>query len=171
MSGGKAAPLVSNGWTIFAHPLFLNQVEVLIQQVEGLKRKDPSGFTKKNATKRLAAIAKLAFEVIPQDPARPEYRQGNTLGDDYKHWFRAKFFQQYRLFFRYHAATKVILFAWVNDENTKRAYESGDDAYRIFRKMLESGQPPDDWDWLLAEARAESDRLRNLVAQTTAAKP
>ncbi len=170
MSGGKPAPLVVNGWTIYAHPLFLNQVEALIQQVEGLKRKNPKGFTKKNATRRLAAIAKLAFEVIPQDPARPEHRQGITLGDDYKHWFRAKFFQQYRLFFRYHAATKVILYAWVNDEDTKRAYERGDDAYRIFRKMLESGHPPDDWDRLLAEARAESDRLQKLVAQTTAAK-
>ncbi|MCE9642122.1 MAG: type II toxin-antitoxin system YhaV family toxin [Betaproteobacteria bacterium] len=109
--------------------------------------------------------------MIPQDPARTEYRQVNTLGEDYKHWFRAKFFQQYRLFFRYHAATKVILYAWVNDEDIKRAYESGDDAYRIFRKMLESGQPPDDWDRHLAEARAESDRLQKLVAQTTAAKP
>ena len=38
MSGGKPAPLVVNGWTIYAHPLFLNQVEALIQQVEGLKR-------------------------------------------------------------------------------------------------------------------------------------
>jgi hypothetical protein len=27
------------------------------------------------------------------------------------------------------------------DEDTKRAYESSDDAYRVFRKMLESGQP------------------------------
>ena len=171
MSGGKPAPLVVNGWTIFAHPLFLNQVEALIQQVEGLKRKDPKGFTNKNATKRLAAIAKLAFDVIPQDPARTEYRQGSTLGENYQHWFCAKFFQQYRLFFRYHVATKVILYAWVNDEDTKRAYESGDDAYRIFRKMLESGTPPDDWDRLLAEVRAESDRLQKLVAQTTAAKP
>ncbi len=171
MSGGKPAPLVINGWTIFAHPLFLNQVAALIQQVERLKRKDPKGFTKKNSIKRLAAIATLAFEVIPRDPARSDYRQGNTLGDDYKHWFRAKFFQQYRLFFRYHAATKLIVYAWVNDEDTKRAYESGDDAYRIFRKMLEGGQPPDDWDRLLAEARAEADRLQKLVAQTTATKP
>ncbi|MEO8441482.1 MAG: type II toxin-antitoxin system YhaV family toxin [Betaproteobacteria bacterium] len=118
--------------------------ETLIQQVERLKRKGPKAFTKKNATKRLAAIAKLAFKVIPQDPARSEYRQGNTLGENYKHWFRAKFFQQYRLFFRYHAATKLIVYAWVNDDETKRAYESEDDAYRIFRKMLEGGQPPDD---------------------------
>ncbi|WP_297479016.1 type II toxin-antitoxin system YhaV family toxin [Ferrovum sp.] len=156
MSANQPSPLIIKGWTVFAHPLFLAQLETLIQQVEALKQKDPAGFTRKNASKRLAAIAKLAFEVIPQDPTRSEYRQGNTLGEDHKHWFRAKFFQQYRLFFRYHALSKVIVFAWVNDENTKRAYESGDDAYRVFRKMLESGHPPDDWNQLLAEARAEA---------------
>jgi len=128
MRRGAPTPLVVNGWTIFAHPLFLDQLEGLTRQVETLKQKDPIGFAKKNATKRLAAIAKLAFEVIPQDPARPEYRQGATLGDEHKHWFRAKFFQQYRLFFRYHAPSKVIVYAWVNDEATKRAYESSDDA-------------------------------------------
>ena len=164
MSAGQPAPLVINGWTVFAHPLFLVQLDALIQQVEALKQKDPTGFTKKNASKRLAAIAKLAFDVIPQDPTRPEYRQGNTLGEDYKHWFRAKFFQQYRLFFRYHAQAKVIVFAWVNDEDTKRAYESGDDAYRVFRKMLESGHPPDDWNQLLTEARAEVERLQKIAA-------
>lgn len=160
MIKAQATPLVVNGWTVFAHPLLLDQLDDLTQQVEALKRKDSSGFIKKNATKRLAAIAKLAFEVIPQDPARPEYRQGNTLGEDHKHWFRAKFFQQYRIFFRYHAQSRVIVFAWVNDEDTKRAYESGDDAYRVFRKMLERGHPPDDWDHLLDESRAASARLK-----------
>lgn len=163
MNGSPPVALVANGWTVFAHPLFLAQLEAITRQVEGLKQKDPVGFTKKNATKRLAAIAKLAFEVIPQDPSRAEYRQGNTLGDDHKHWFRAKFFQQYRLFFRYHAPSKVIVLAWVNDEDTKRAYESGDDAYRLLRKMLESGHPPDGWNQLLAEARTESDRLQRIA--------
>jgi toxin YhaV len=133
-----------HGWHLFAHPLFLAQVQTLSQQVETLQRKDPVGYVNKNATKRLSAITQLAFDTIPQDPTRSEYRQGNTLGGQHKHWFRAKFFQQYRLFFRYHAPSKVIVFAWVNDEQTKRAFESGDDAYRVFRKMLESGHPPDD---------------------------
>ena len=166
MSTDKTAPLVIHGWTVFVHPLFLAQIEALILQVESLKQKDPVGYVKKNASKRLAAITKLAFDVIPQDPARPEYRQGGTLGDAHKHWFRAKFFQQYRLFFRYHAAAKVLVFAWVNDDDSKRAYESSDDAYRVFRKMLEGGRPPDDWDMLLAEARAEDARLRSLFAGT-----
>ena len=118
MTAGTPAPLVVHGWTIFVHPLFLAQLEALAAEVEALRRKDPAGYTRKNASKRLAAITKLAFDVIPQDPARPEYRQGGALGDGHRHWFRAKFFQQYRLFFRYHASSKVIVYAWVNDEAT-----------------------------------------------------
>lgn len=158
------APLVVHGWTVFAHPLFLDQLDELVQQVDALKQKDPLGYRKKNASKRLAAIAKLAFDVIPQDPSKPEYRQGNALGEGHKHWFRAKFFQQYRLFFRYHGPSKVIVLAWVNDEDTKRAYESSDDAYRVFRKMLSGGHPPDDWDQLLKQARAQTARLSSAIA-------
>ena len=152
--------MVINGWTLFAHPLFLNQLEALSRQVETLRQKDATGYVKKNAAKRLAAINRLTFEVIPADPTLPDYRQGSTLGDQHRHWFRAKFFQQYRLFFRYHAQTRIIVFAWVNNDSTKRAYDSSDDAYRIFKKMLESGHPPDDWDSLLDEAKSEAGRFK-----------
>ncbi len=164
MSGAGRAPVVVHGWTVFAHPLFLAQIEALARQVEASRLKDPVGYVNKNASKRLAAIARLAFDVVPQDPARAEYRQGGTLGDHHKHWLRAKFFQQYRLFFRYHAASKVIVFAWVNDTDSRRAYESSDDAYRVFRRMLERGHPPDDWNQLLAEARDEGQRLQQFAA-------
>jgi toxin YhaV len=151
-SAGEA--LVVNGWTVFAHPLFVAQLQALTDQVAALQVKDPKAYTRKNATKRLAAIRQLALEVIPQDPTRPENRQGNTLGDVHRHWFRAKFFQQYRLFFRFHAASRIIVLAWVNDEDTPRAYESPDEAYRVFRKMLDSGHPPGNWNELLAQAHA-----------------
>jgi len=77
-------PLVINGWNIFAHPLFLNQFEELLKQVEGLRQKYPNDYKQKNAAKRLAAIAKLAFDVIPQDPTRSEYRQGRVLSEPMK---------------------------------------------------------------------------------------
>jgi len=160
-------PLVVKGWSLFGHALFLDQLERLIAVVERLRAKDP-GFRHRNATKRLAAIAKLVFDIIPQDPGRPEYRQGSTLGEAYKHWFRAKFFQQYRLFFRYHRETKVIVYAWVNDEDTKRTYDSGSDAYRVFSRMLESGNPPDDWKALLAQVKAEAKRLRSAADKVAA---
>jgi toxin YhaV len=149
-----AAPAVVNGWTLFAHPLFLSQVDALATEVAALKRRDPDGYVRRNATKRLAAIERLALEIIPADPSRPEYRQGHTLGSAHAHWCRAKFFQQYRLFFRYHAPSRVIVYAWVNDEDSRRAYESQHDTYRTFRKMLERGHPPDGWDALLVESRA-----------------
>lgn len=163
MSKLPAAGVVVNGWTLFAHPLFLDQLETLAREVEALRHRDPTGYTRRNAAKRLAAIARLAFEIIPQDPTRPEYRQGQALGAEHTHWFRAKFYQQYRLFFRYQAKARVIVYAWVNDEGTRRAYGSGDDAYRVFRKMLQGGDPPDSWDQLLLEAKAQNRRMRRLT--------
>ena len=151
-----------NGWNIFAHPVFLDQFEKFLTQVELLRQKYPQNYREKKVTKLLAAILNLVLEVIPQDPTRSQYRQGITLGEEYKHWFRAKFFQQYRLFFRYHQASKTIIFAWVNDENSKRAYDSKTDAYQVFRKMLDNEHPPDDWDTLLEEAKAASNRLEKM---------
>lgn len=170
-AAAPAGPLVVNGWSIFAHPLFCDQLERLTARVEELKRTDPDNYHRKNATKRLAAINTLAFKAIPEDPGRPEYRQGNTLGEDHTHWFRVKFFQQYRLFFRYHGPSKIIVLGWVNDESTLRAYESKDDAYRVFRKMLDRGKPPTDWNQLLAECRAAEavERLRRASRGSEAA--
>ncbi|NBR89424.1 MAG: type II toxin-antitoxin system YhaV family toxin [Rhodobacteraceae bacterium] len=163
MTGGLGrldAPLVVNGWSFFAHPVFLEQLEALIGEVETRRLHDPENWRKKNCTKRLAAIFRLISEVIPADPGAPVFRQGDTLGDQRKHWFRAKFFQQYRLFYRFNRDAKVIVLAWVNDDATLRAYGSKTDAYATFRNMLESGNPPDDFDALMREATAEAERFR-----------
>lgn len=157
--------VVINGWQIFAHPLFLDQFQDLFEQVKSLQAKDPNNFHKKNLAKRLAAITRLAFTDIPQDPSRTEYRQGKTLGDEYKHWFRAKFFQQYRLFFRYHLKSRIIIFTWVNDEDTRRAYGSETDAYCVFRKMLQSGYPPNDWNDLLKEVECIDKTMVQQIQQ------
>ncbi len=158
----KPLPITRNGWTIFAHPLFLDQLEELIAQVEKLRQKHPETYQNKNATKRLTAIVNLILEVIPQDPTRKDYRQGNTLGEAHKHWFRAKFFQQYRLFFRFHQEQQIIVFAWVNDETCKRAYNSKTDAYQVFGRMLDDDNPPDNWKKLLETAQAQTERLERL---------
>ena len=59
----------------------------------------------------------------------------------------------------------MIVLAWVNNEDTKRAHESNEDAYRVFRKMLESGHPPDDWGQLLAQARAQDLHLGTVLGR------
>jgi toxin YhaV len=153
------APMVVNGWSIYAYPIFLDQLEGLIKEVEERKRRDPKAWQKKNCTKRLAAVFKLVGQDIPADPGAPQFRQGGTLGDDRKHWFRAKFFQQYRLFYRFKRDAKVIVLAWVNDEKTLRAYGGKNDAYATFRGMLDGGNPPDDFDALMKEAAEAAGRF------------
>lgn len=137
-----------------AHPCFSDQVSALQDVVRGLRAKDPAGYLDNNATKRLARIEELAREIIPNDPGADMFRLGNTLGPARRHWFRAKFYQQYRLFYRFDSDARVIVYAWVNDDSTKRAYDSKSDAYAMFAKMLDSGNPPDDFDALLASANA-----------------
>ncbi|MCY3879881.1 MAG: type II toxin-antitoxin system YhaV family toxin [Rhodobacteraceae bacterium] len=153
------APLIINGWSIYAHPIFLYQLEQLIEEVEARKVRDPGTWQKKNCTKRLAAILKLTSGNIPADPGASVFRQGNTLGKHRKHWFRAKFLQQYRLFFRFDSSAKVIVLAWVNDKQTLRAYGRKTDAYATFKGMLEDGNPPDNYDALLKEAESATARF------------
>lgn len=156
-----------NGWELFAHPLLLEQVERLITAVESEKARGPKDYQSTANFKVLAALYKLMFESIPVDPTKPEYRQGETLGREYTHWFRAKFGgQRFRLFFRFDSRAKVIVYAWVNDENTLRTYGAKTDAYAVFRKMLGKGTPPNTWDALLkaakdARARERFTRIRS----------
>lgn len=163
------APLVVNGWSIYAHPVFLDQLEGLIEEVEDRKARDPGGYGSKNCTKRLAAIFKIMTESIPANPSAPHFRQGDTLGSNRKYWFRAKFFQQYRLFFRFDSTSKIIVLAWVNDEQTLRAYGSKTDAYATFKGMLDNGEPPDDFDRLKEAAAKATGRFTRGIA--AAAEP
>lgn len=146
-----------NGWTIYQHPSFKDQLNSLTDEVEQLIAADPVGAKKKNAFKRLVAIRKIIREKIPADPTDPVFRQGGSLGAAHTGWFRAKFLGQYRLFFRYDKASKVIVLAWVNDTATKRAYSSKKDAYKVFKGMLDDGNPPTDWAKLKGAAEALPD--------------
>ncbi|GGK29118.1 type II toxin-antitoxin system YhaV family toxin [Salinarimonas ramus] len=156
------AEIVENGWTIIAHPLFAEQLELLRGEFLEDRRRDPEGYRRRASTKRLVAVLKLARERIPADPGHASFRQGKTLGADRKHWFRAKFFQQYRLFYRFDSRAKIILLVWLNDDSTLRAYGSRTDAYSVFKAMLDRGDPPNDFDKLLAEARADAERRIDL---------
>jgi toxin YhaV len=148
-----------NGWTLYAHPLFLSQIETLTSAVEKAAKKDPKSYTSTTNAKLLAAMRKLMFEAIPVDPTRPEFRQGGTLGPNRKHWFRAKFGGgRFRLFFRYSSSAKIIIYAWVNDASSLRTYGSKSDAYAVFKAMLDKGNPPEDWATLIADSTAISNK-------------
>lgn len=146
--------MVVNGWTIIAHPLFIEQIEKLISAVEAERKSKPKEYRQGANCKLLRAIYEIVFSRIPSNPTDKRYRQGDTLGENYKHWFRDKFGNgRFRLFFRFHSGAKIIAYAWVNDEKSLREYGARTDAYAVFKSMLESGTPPDSWDALVATCK------------------
>lgn len=141
-------------WSLLFHRCVLEQLERLKAASGKAIASDPKNAPDNANVKLYAALATLILETIPSDPARDEYRQGNTMGPAFRHWRRAKIGRRFRLFFRYDSRIKVIVYAWVNDEKTLRAAGSKNDPYAVFKKMLGRGNPPDSWDQLQSEAES-----------------
>ena len=55
---------------------------------------------------------------------------------------------------------QLIVYAWVNDERTLRQRGGRSDPYEVFRHMLASGNPPNDWSALVKSARSLPERNR-----------
>ena len=152
-----------HGWSLLFHECLSEQLQRLHAAAERAQQQDPQGFESNANVRLFAALSKLIFDAVPSDPGREEYRQGNTMGAAFRHWRRAKVGRRFRLFFRYDTKTRIIIFAWVNDYTTLRAYDSRTDAYRVFKGMLEDGNPPGDWKALLASVQSASGQLAALI--------
>lgn len=144
-----------HGWTLLFHDCLVEQLQHLHKAAERARRSDPAGCAGNANVKLFNAMSHLLLEVVPLDPGRDDYRQGNTLGPSHRHWRRAKIGRRFRVFFRYDTRARTIVFAWVNDEQTLRAAGSTSDSYTVFKRMLERGNPPDDWESLVAASRDE----------------
>ena len=148
------SPIERDGWQLLAHPLFLDQVEALMASVTRAKQTGVPGWESKSSPKLFEFIRALILDRIPRDPLAPEFRQGNTLGRDRRHWFRAKFGgNRFRLFFRADSRARIVVYGWVNDRDTLRKSGATSDPYAVFSTMLANGNPPDGWPALLAAAR------------------
>lgn len=170
-SSATTAIFEANGWTLLLHPCFLEQLEKLTAAVETERRKHGEAAANSANSKVLRQIIEIAFEKVPQNPAHPDYRQGKTLGSERTHWFRAKFGGgRYRLFFRYSTAEKIIIYAWVNDEDTLRTYGKKTDAYREFSRRLDADRPPDSWTALKQEASSK-DAIQKQISKTSRPAP
>jgi toxin YhaV len=143
------------GWNLLFHDCLIEQLQKLEAASSRAKAQDPKSFESNANVKLFDALATLILEVVPGDPNRDEYRQGNTMGPAFRHWRRAKIGRRFRLFFRFDSKTRIIIFAWVNDEHTLRSSGAKTDPYGVFQKILQSGHPPDDWDGLLAASKTD----------------
>ena len=143
-------PLVVNGWTILVWTEFAERWIALRREVARIRERDPAGFKAHPLAKFLRNLSDIVLKHVPQDPGASRYRQGNKLGQRYRGWHRAKFNERFRLFFRYSTQQKIIVYGWLNDEATLRKEGARTDAYAEFARMLERGQPPNDWEALVA---------------------
>jgi toxin YhaV len=157
-SGQRPRPVVVNGYHLLVWPAFAKRWRKLKTEVERLRVADPDNYRRTPAAKLLAAVRDATLRDIPQDPDADRYRQGITLGPEYRHWRRDKFFQRFRLFFRFSSRPAMIAYVWLNDESTLRKRGARTDAYAVFRAMLERGRPPTDWEDLMRECLRWTDR-------------
>ena len=148
-----------HGWTLLFHACVIEQLQKLHAAVSRAQESDPERFESNANVKLFRALSQLMLDVVPGDPARDEYRQGNTLGEAHRHWRRVKIGRRFRLFFRYDSKAKVIVYAWVNDEQTLRSSGSKSDPYAVFEKMLGRGNPPDEWNELVQASKQDWSKL------------
>lgn len=144
-----------HGWNLLFHECLIEQLQKLETTATRAKTQDPAGFESNANVKLFNALSQLILETVPTDPNREEYRQGNTMGSAFRHWRRAKIGRRFRLFFRFDSKTRIIIFAWVNDENTLRSSGSKTDPYAVFQKMLQRGHPPDNWAALVSASKSD----------------
>jgi toxin YhaV len=144
--------LQRHGWTLFARPLFLDQLDRLTAAAARARRADPRGWQGNANVRLLAMLRELMLDRVPRDPLSAEYRQGNTLEAEHRHWFRAKFgANRFRLFFRADSASRIIVYAWVNGRDPVRKVGAATEPYVVFSGMLTHGDPPGEWTALLAD--------------------
>ncbi|HYJ78889.1 MAG TPA: type II toxin-antitoxin system YhaV family toxin [Longimicrobiaceae bacterium] len=149
-------PLVAHGWQLLVWTDFRVRWVALRHTVEKLERHDPAGYVNHPAAKFLKTLQHIVLEEVPSNPSSPAYLQGGTLGPAHRAWRRVSFHHRFRLFFRFSAKHKIIVYAWLNDENTLRKRGARTDPYAVFHSMLERGAPPGDWDDLVTASQAWS---------------
>ncbi|MGD0961083.1 MAG: type II toxin-antitoxin system YhaV family toxin [Methylomonas sp.] len=119
----------NQGWTLLFHACLIEQLQKLKAAADRSAESDPEDFETNANVKQFRALSHLILKTIPSDPTRDEYRQGDRMGANYRHWRRAKIGRRFRLFFRYDTKAKLIIYAWVNDEKTLRSAGSKTDPF------------------------------------------
>jgi len=145
------------GWKLYRARAVQEAFDALEAEVARIATDKPEALVSHPKAKLLRRITDVILDEIPRDPNALIYGLGNTLGPAHRHWRRAKFLQRFRLFFRFDSVSRIIIYAWVNDENTLRKAGARSDPYAVFTRRLDDGNPPDRWEELLKDAKRRSE--------------
>jgi toxin YhaV len=142
----------NNGWNLFQFQPFALGLQELTQEVSRLAQADPTGYKQHPKTKLLASVYQSMTVTVSANPADPVFCLGDTLGKSHGNWRRVKkgLPQRYRLFFMFASnPLAVVIYAWLNDEDTQRKEGRRTDVYQVFKRMLERGDVPSTIDELI----------------------
>ena len=146
----------SQGWSLWFTELFDTRWRQLRARVKQLKATlDEPAFNAHPDVKLFAALVNIVHERVPADPDAPQFLLGNTLGAQHRGWRRVKgngLPSRMRVFFKFSASKRVIVYAWLNDARTLRKQGGATDVYTVFQGMLKAGNPPDNFDALMEQA-------------------
>ena len=149
----------SQGWSLWFTELFDTRWRQLRARVKQLKATlDEPAFNAHPDVKLFAALVNIVRERVPADPDAPQFLLGNTLGAQHRGWRRVKgngLPSRMRVFFKFSASKRVIVYAWLNDARTLRKQGDGTDVYTVFQGMLKAGNPPDNFDALMEQASSD----------------
>ena len=138
-----------DGWALLCWEAFATTWDALVADVVQRREQDPERYKAHPSTKLLKRLSDVVLNEVPDSPGHERYLLKTTLGNDAKFWRRAKFNRRFRLFFRYRSDGMLIVYAWLNDEETLRQAGGKSDPYTVFRAMLERGKPPSSWQELM----------------------
>ena len=137
--------MIRNGWDLYRYRLFAERLTELEHAVASLAARVPKGYKLHPQTKWLPWVLDAIIESDRPNYAAAACPLGHTLGDDNAHWRRVKkgMPQRYRLFFRFASSPlPLIVYVWLNDEDSLRKEGAKTDVYARFRAMLERGEVP-----------------------------
>lgn len=128
-----------NGWTILFHPVFERQRQELVNIVKNLREGlSPSDFVKHSQVKLFKGITIGIEEKIPAYPLASYFALKKPL-NEYSRLKKMGLPNRYRLFFKVFLQQKAIVILWLG---FPRKDGDKNDCYRVFTKLIELGQFP-----------------------------
>ncbi|MBI3296873.1 MAG: type II toxin-antitoxin system YhaV family toxin [Elusimicrobia bacterium] len=119
------------------HDVYADRVEELKTRVRRLKERLPPEEFTRHETVKLAMRVREAESEVAEDPDRPEY----LLRDELRKFRRYKRgLGRYRIIYCFSNKPPIIVFLYLNTEDTLRKAGSSKDPYEEFKSLLRRGK-------------------------------
>jgi len=113
-----------HGWTLLFHEGLIAQLRMVQAATVQASESEPQRLDGNANAKLFQALSHRVMDAVPGDPSRDAFRHCNIAEPAHSNWRCAKIGRRFRLFFRYDARAKVIVFAALKDRATAMAPSS-----------------------------------------------